>query len=465
MRGRSADADTRQTLERLRIVADFTYDWEYWRGQDGSLLYVSPACERITGFTREEFLGNASLYLDILHPDDREKLAAHLRDDLNDREMHRFEFRIVRRDGQERWIAHACRPVVDAGGQPLGRRACNRDITDRKLAEEALRRSNEKLRKLVTRQVSRIRIQEAYNRNLIEVSLDPLVTIGPDGRITDVNAATERVTGQSRDRLIGSDFSNYFTEPDRARAGYEQVFREGFVRDYPLSIRHADGHTTPVAYNASLYRDRAGKVIGVFADARDITDRQRAEESLKAERQRLYDVLETLPVYVVLLTTDHSVPFANRFFRKRFGESGGKRCFEYLFGRATPCEDCQSFKVLANGETHHHWEWLGPDGRNYDIHDFRFTDSDGSLMVMEMGIDVTERKRAEAALQESNLKLEQRVAERTAEMTRINADLVWFNRAMVGRELRMIELKQEVNELCRRAGLEPRYEIQAESKG
>ncbi|OEU42194.1 hypothetical protein BGV40_10855 [Methanosarcina sp. Ant1] len=137
------------------------------------------------------------------------------------------------------------------------------DITERKQAEEALRLSN------------------IYNRSLIEASLDPLVTIRPDGKITDVNSATEQVTGYSRNELIGTDFSDYFTEPEKACAGYQTVFTDGKVWDYPLEIQHKDGHITPVLYNASVYRDENGEVIGVFAAARDITERKKAEEALK----------------------------------------------------------------------------------------------------------------------------------------------------------------------------------------
>jgi PAS domain S-box-containing protein len=157
-----------------------------------------------------------------------------------------------------------------------------------------------------------IRRMSAYTRSLIEVHLDPLVTISPTGKITDINRATEEATGISRDRLIGSDFSEYFVEPEKARQGYQQVLSLGFVRDYPLELRHASGRIMDVLYNAAVYRNAAGAVEGVFAAARDVTDRKRAEEAVKAERQRLYDVLETLPAMVCLLTPDYHVTFANR---------------------------------------------------------------------------------------------------------------------------------------------------------
>jgi PAS domain S-box-containing protein len=95
----------------------------------------------------------------------------------------------------------------------------------------------------------------AYNRSLIEASLDPLVTIGTDGMIRDVNEATVAATGCTRGELLDTDSSDCFTHADKARAGYEQVFREGMVRDYPLEIRHRDGHLTAVLYDASTYRD------------------------------------------------------------------------------------------------------------------------------------------------------------------------------------------------------------------
>ena len=130
-------------------------------------------------------------------------------------------------------------PFQDASGQVLVA-GIGLDITERKQAEDALRRAND------------------YNRSLLEASLDPLVTIAPDGKIADVNTATENVTGRTRDELIGTEFCDYFTDAEMARAGYQKVFHEGLVRDYELEIRHHDGHAIPVLYNAAVYRDRGG---------------------------------------------------------------------------------------------------------------------------------------------------------------------------------------------------------------
>ena len=133
-----------------------------------------------------------------------------------------------------------------------------------------------------------------YARSLIEASLDPLVTISPAGTITDVNEATVKVTGVPRQGLVGTDFSNYFTEPEKAREGYSRVFANGFVTDYPLTIRRQDGHLTSVLYNASVYKDVDGNVLGVFAAARDVTAQKQAEAQLAEQRARELDRLAEL---------------------------------------------------------------------------------------------------------------------------------------------------------------------------
>ena len=175
----------------------------------------------------------------------------------------------TKRDGTQ--ITVLSRQVLkkDETGNPVSILEINSDISERKKMEEELEFAGK------------------YNRNLIETSLDPFVTIGPDGKITDVNGATEAVTGYARDELIGTDFSDYFTEPEKAREGYKQVFKDRWIIDYPLEIKHKKGHITPVLYNASVYEDELGDIIGVFAAARDITERKKAEEMLKLKLEEL----------------------------------------------------------------------------------------------------------------------------------------------------------------------------------
>ena len=131
----------------------------------------------------------------------------------------------------------------------------------------------------------------AYNRSLIEASLDPLVTINVDGKISDVNAATEIATGYPREQLIGTDFCDSFTDPEKAKEVYQKVLHEGSVRDHELQISHRDGRVTSVLYNASLYKDEFGEVLGIFAAARDITERKRVEEELRQYREHLEELV------------------------------------------------------------------------------------------------------------------------------------------------------------------------------
>ena len=150
-----------------------------------------------------------------------------------------------------------------------------------------------------------------YARSLIEASLDPLVTISAEGKITDVNEASVKVTGETRDKLIGTDFSDYFTEPKKAQEGYKQVFEKGFVSDYPLTIHHKNGKLTDVLYNASVYKDEEGNVLGVFAAARDVTE-------IKRIAKEISDYKNTLDEFAIVSITDQKgiIAYVNDNFCK-----------------------------------------------------------------------------------------------------------------------------------------------------
>jgi PAS domain S-box-containing protein len=255
-----SDKALRENEERYRALVTATSQIVWTTNAQGEVSGDLPLWRRFTGQSEEEIKGRG--WANALHPDDRQRTMDVWSNAVGKRSVYETAYRLRRHDGEYRYVAVRGVPVLKPDGSVREWVGTCTDITERHLAAEAVRRAS------------------AYNRSLLEASLDPLVTINPQGRITDVNNATEKVTGYSRNELIGTDFLNYFTEPERARAGYQQVFREGWVQDYELEIRNRDGHTTPVVYNASVYKDENGRVSGVFAAARDISERKKAEEEL-----------------------------------------------------------------------------------------------------------------------------------------------------------------------------------------
>ena len=169
---KQAESALIKSEERYKTVADFNYDWEYWIDSDEKFVYVSPSCERITGYSAQQFMDEPSLIEKIIHPDDLTAVLTHfdVARNVDYDQRHVLDFRIIRKDGETRWIAHACQPVYNRDGLPLGRRASNRDITDRKLAEEALRESEQRYRAVVDNLHVGISV---INRNMEIVAINP----------------------------------------------------------------------------------------------------------------------------------------------------------------------------------------------------------------------------------------------------------------------------------------------------
>lgn len=280
-----AAAAQREIDERLRQAAQATKMVEsererYFRffnsatvlmvivGADGIVKLANPAVKRMLGYEAADFVGRS--YFELIHPDDRlasQQAARAVHEGCTSAEG--FVNRYLCQDGSVRWLSWNS---VFSSQENLFY-AVARDITESRQAEEALRAASN------------------YARSLLEASLDPLVTISPQGKITDVNRATETATGLGRAALIGSDFSDYFTDPDKARSGYEQAFEQGQVSDYPLVLRHVEGRETEVLYNASVYRDELNRICGVFAAARDVTRINAIAKDLARYRDHLEELV------------------------------------------------------------------------------------------------------------------------------------------------------------------------------
>jgi len=146
---KKAEQTLRESEQRFRTVADFTYAWESWIAPDGAYIYVSPSCERITGYQAQDFIHDAELLEKIVHPDDRVFLSKHLMEEMESEDASIIEFRIITHSGNERWISHICQSVYGDDGRFLGRRASNRDVTEKKRGETALRKAHDELEKRV----------------------------------------------------------------------------------------------------------------------------------------------------------------------------------------------------------------------------------------------------------------------------------------------------------------------------
>ncbi len=163
-----------------------------------------------------------------------------------------------------------------------------------------------------------------YARSLIEACLDPLVTISPEGKIMDVNRATELATGHKRETLVGSDFSNYFTDQEKAREGYLQVFSRGYINDFPLTLRHAAGTEIDVLYNASVYHDDEGSLAGVFASARDVTQLKRSQRELELANHEVNLLSEMNGLLQSCTSEDEAIPIISATLEKIFPQTRGR---------------------------------------------------------------------------------------------------------------------------------------------
>ena len=374
--------------QRLSHTGSFAFDVA-----SNKYVYISEECFRIFELDPQQSLPSREAVSRLIHPDDWGRAQADFDKLLRDKVDTPSEFRIVVPSGAVKHIQVIRHPVLNEAREVVRIVGTAMDITERKRAEEALQRAN------------------AYNRGLIEASLDPLVTIGPDGQITDVNAATESATGRSRGELIGSDFCDYFTEPANARAGYEQGFREGLVRDYPLELRHRNGHMMSVSYNAAVYRDESGEVVGVFAAARDVTERKRAEEALRRSEAYLAEAEKMSHSGSWALSPEMEIQYWSKecYRIMGFDPAEGLPRIEKFLERVHP-HDLPGVRDrlhrISRDRARYEVEYriVRPGGEVRDLHIVGRPVFDAAGVLVEYvgtTTDVTERKRAEEALRRS----------------------------------------------------------------
>ena len=285
---REQTADLCDSELKYRTVANFTYDWEYWIAPDGSIPYMAPSCERITGYKVDEFRNNPELLLDIIYPEDKSIAGDHF-DMIDCQDPHTVDFRILTRSGEERWIEHRCQAVFDASGECLGRRVSNRDITDRKRFEEELRRSEEKFSKVFHCAPALMTISNA-----------------DDATLLDVNDAFCRSSGFSREECIGKTSIDigWLTPEERIRlVGEFQA--HGSVRGMDLKTHTKNNEEMELLFSGELLETSGRQLL--LATALDITERKRVER----QRQRLIKVIEQVSEGILIADTEGIIQYVN----------------------------------------------------------------------------------------------------------------------------------------------------------
>jgi len=407
---------------RLRTLVQTIPDLVWLKDPDGVYLTCNPRFERFFGAKESEIIGKTDYdfvdadLADFFRDHDRKAMDAG-KPSINE------EWISFADDGHRELLETIRTPMYDNDGRLVGVLGIARNITATREAEEALQEAS------------------SYNRNLIEASLDPLVTISADGKITDVNAATERVTGHSRHELIGTDFADYFTDPQKAREGYERAFKEGMIKNYELHIRHRDGYLTAVMCNATVYHDCSGEIVGLFSAARDITEQKRAEQALRDSEEQYRAVFHNAGIGIKIVNKDWRINRANPALSSMLGYS------ETELLKLTPLDithpDDREMTnqylnaILGDGPDSFRLEkrYIRKDGSEFwgDVSNSAMRDAQGNrIAALEVIADITDRTKSQIALQESEKKM-RRIIDSSPIGIRITQDggHVYANQALV----------------------------------
>jgi PAS domain S-box-containing protein len=378
------EAVLRQSEEKFRMAIDFTYDWEYWQAPDQSFVYVSPSCQRITGYTPAEFMQSPDLLNQIVHPDDRAIFANHVCENVSETEF--IEFRIITCAGETRWLSHICQPIYNSDGQYVGRRASNRDISDRREANLALQASEERFRILVTHAPVGIYQTDA------------------EGKYLYVNPRWIEMTGLSLEDAQGDGWLQALHPDDRATilAEWAQAAQEDRAFNLEYRYQQPNGTVIWVSGQAIAVRDNSGAILRYFGTVMDITARKQAEVTKQALIESIPDflvrmrrdglqleVLNRGAVHIMQPETQISGSFITNTMPLAIAQERVDLAQRAL---ATHTIQTQEYQFELNGITFYEEARIAPLG------------SDEVLIVVR---DITERYRAEQALRDSEEKFRQ----------------------------------------------------------
>ncbi len=403
---RRREKQLKEDQQKYKDLIETTSDFVWEVDPQGRYTYCSPQMEKLWGIKPSEMIGKTPFYK--MPPEAKEETTRFFESVVvSQKPFSGVQLPSFDGHGNLIYIEVSGVPFFDDKGRLLGFRGMTRDVTERKKTEEKLQESEARFKAIASNTPDHVLVQDSELR--YTMVLNP-----------QLGLAEKDMIGKTDYDILSRE------DADRLTKIKSQVLETGKTAtvEMPLISKKGEREFFSGSYVAKY--DAKGKIDGLIGYFRNVTESKKTEEELATaqarlqeyatgleqlvqqrtqqvadERKMLFDVLETLPAMVCLLTPDHRVAFANRSFREKFGESKGRRCYDFCFGNKRPCSFCESYKVLETGKPRH-WEINAPDGSIIDVHDFPFKDVDGSPMILEMDVDITARRKTEEQLRTSS---------------------------------------------------------------
>ena len=350
----------------------------------GVITDVNQQMESLTGLSRDELIGSRfnRYFTEPRKADEGIRLV------LREGKVTNYELTARSKSGRETLVSYNAAAFFDRDGKLQGVFAAARDITEQKKLEEQLRE------------------QQNYLRGLIESGVDGLVTVDPEGLISDLNEQMCRLSGYAREDLLGTAFATYFVDPERATAGVKETFDQGSVKDYVLTLLTRAGKKLQVSFNASIFRDHVGSVRGIFASARDITDEAGLQVQLLTERaynrgliEASFDGLITVDPMLIITDVNEKMCQMSGFERSELIGSAFQDYFTDAKRAAAGVRD-----TLDKGATTNYELTLRTKDGHEQLVSFNaatFTDQEGQVRgIFASARDITEQARLQKQLAE-----------------------------------------------------------------
>ncbi|MBF0118647.1 MAG: PAS domain S-box protein [Desulfobacterales bacterium] len=379
--------DRKMAEETLRLHSEMLQNMSEGiyliRVSDGTIVYANQRFELMFGYDAGELIGKHVSIVNAKGDKSAEAIADEIIYSLTQKGRWSGDVNNIKKNGSTFW----CKANVSTFEHPRYGKvwlSVHEDITYRKQAED---------------KINRILIEQNIILDNSNIGISMIV----DRKQIWINRKTEELFQYSKEELVGHTTRQLYPSQE----AYDQfgkdaypVLAKGIGYETVQKLIRRDGVPIWVKYNGKAV-DPSDLSKGTIWLLEDITERKRLEEQLILERERLYTILEELPAFVYLQSKDYSIRYANKTFRTFFGEPGNRLCYELIWDRSKPCENCPTFHVF---DTHQPAKWefyYSPGNKYFQVFDYPFTDIDGTLLVLELGIDITDLKMAENELKKA----------------------------------------------------------------